>query len=167
MKSISRNRAPPLGLALLLSLAVSWASVVGAQAQWLEPATTPMAQRNALSLVLNQVSWCQNSTRTTSSYVGGAGYGLLAQEFQAVRDQYTALKATLTAQQLVSGTNQLAELDAGLDIIQQAFTDYRTQVASGQSSDTALADMCQVTNEALGVWAQKLKQVCRQLRVGW
>jgi hypothetical protein len=125
-----------------------------------------MAQRNALNLVLNRVSWFQNATRTYSSNTGG-GYGMLVRQFQAVRDQYNSLKSTLTPQQLASGANQLAELDAGLDIIQGAFTDYRTAVANGQSSATALANLCQVLNEAIGVWAQELKQVCRQLRVGW
>jgi hypothetical protein len=43
-------------------------------------------------------------------------------KFQAVRDQYNGFKSTLTPQQLASSTNQLAELDAGLDIIQKAFT---------------------------------------------
>ena len=62
---------------------------------------------------------------------------------------------------------QLAELDAGLDIIQEAFTDYQTGVANGQSAYSALANMCRVLNEAIGVWAQEFKQDCRQLRVGW
>ena len=94
-----------------------------------------MAQRNALNLLLNQVSWFQNATRTASSYTGG-GYGMLVQQFQAVRAQYSGLKSTLNPQQLASGANQLAELDAGLDIIQEAFTDYQTAVANGQSSTT-------------------------------
>ena len=52
MKSISRKLALPLGLGLLVSLAVLWASVNYAQAQWpLAAPTTPMAQRNAMNLV--------------------------------------------------------------------------------------------------------------------
>jgi hypothetical protein len=167
VESISTKRAPPHGLALLLSLALSWVSVVGAQAQWSEAPTTPTAQRNALNLVLNQVNWFQNSTRTATSYAGSGGYGLLLQQFQTVRDQYAALKGTLTPQQLTSGGGQLAELDAGLDIIQQAFTDYQAHVGNGQPSHAALANMCRVLNEALGVWAQELKQDCPQSRVGW
>ena len=167
MKSMLTKRTRPPWLALLLSFALAWTGVVGAQAQWLEAATTPTAQRNALSLVLNQVSWFQNSTRTATSYAGGAGYGLLLQQFHAVRDQYTLLKGTLTPQQLASADNPLAELDGGLDIIQQAFTDYRIQAGNGQPSYTALANMSRVLNEALGVWVQQLKQDCRRLQVGW
>jgi hypothetical protein len=167
MKSVSSKHAQPLGLRLLVSLAVVWASVVYAQAQLpFAPPTTPMAQRNALNLVLNQVTWLQNATRTAPAYSGG-GYGILVQQFQAVRDQYSGLKSTLTPQQLTSGANQLAELDAGLEIIQEAFTDYQTAVANGQSSRTALANMCRVLNEAIRVWTRELKQTCRQLRVGW
>jgi hypothetical protein len=167
MKFISSKFALPLGLGLLASLAVLWASVVHAQAQApFAPATTPMAQRNALNLLLNQVSWFQNATRTASSYTGG-GYGMLVQQFQAVRGQYGSLKSTLSPQQSASGANQLAELDAGLDIIQEAFTDYQTSVANGQSTSTAYANMAKVLNEAIRVWTQEMKQDCRQLRIGW
>jgi hypothetical protein len=167
MKFISSKLAPPLGLGLSVILAVLWASGLDAQAQLPFAApTNPMAQRNSLNLVLNQVSLFQNATRTASAHAGG-GYGMLVQQFQAVRNQYGALKNTLTPPQLAAGANQLAELDAGLDILQEAFTDYQAAVANGQSSSTALANMCQVLNEASRVWAQELKQDCRQLQVGW
>ena len=167
MKLLSSKLAQPLRLGFWVSLAMLWVSVVYAQAQWPSATpTTPMAQRNALNLVLNRVNWFQNATRTTSSY-RGSGYGILVQQFQAVRDQYSGLKSTLNPQQLNSGANQLAELDAGLDIIQEAFTDYQTAVANGQSSFSAFANMCQVLNRAMGVWTQELKQDCRQMRVGW
>ena len=168
MKFIFSKLTPPLGLGLWVILAVWWASVLYGQTQWpFVPPTNPMAQRSSLNLVLSQVSWFQNATRTASSYTGSAGYGMLLQQFQAVRDRYSALKGTLNPQQLSSGANQLAELDSGLDIIQEAFTDYQTAVANGQSSSSAFANLSRVLNEALRVWTQELKQDCRQLRVGW
>ena len=167
MKLISSKLTLPLGLGVMAVLAVLWASVVHAPAQWpYVPTTTPMAQKNALNLILNQVSWFQNATRTASSYSGG-GYGMLVQQFQAVRDQYNGLKSTLTPQQLNSGANQLAELDSGLDIIQEAFTDYQTAVSNGQSSSSAFNNLAQVLREAMSVWVQELKRDCNQLRVGW
>ena len=167
MKYISSKLAPPVGLGLLAGLVVLWASVVHAQAQLpFAPTTTPMAQRNALNLVVNQVSWFQNATRTASAY-NGSGYGMLVQQFQAVRDQYNGLKSTLNPRQLNDGANQLAELDSGLDIIQEAFADYQTAVANGQSGFSAFANMARVLNEAMGVWVRELKQDCSQLRVGW
>jgi hypothetical protein len=178
MKRITKKLAPPAGLGLLVSLAALYANLACAQPAWpypppgpwapspSAPPTTPMAQRNALNLVINQVNWFQNATRTASSYTGG-GYGVLVQQFQSVREQYAGLKSTLTPQQLTSGANQLAELDAGLDIIQEAFADYQTQVGNGQSNASAFSNMCRVLNEAMGVWAQELKKDCRQLRVGY
>jgi hypothetical protein len=166
MKFISSKRTLPRGLGLLVGLAVLWASVVSTQAQLpFAPPTSPMAQRNALNLLLNQVNWFQNAARSSSSYPGSA-YGLLVQQFQAVRDEYNGFKSTLTPQQLASSTNQLAELEAGLDIIQKAFTNYQTAVANGQSSNTASANLRQVLNKAIQVWTHKLKQDRRQLRVG-
>jgi len=157
----------PLGLGLLSGLALFCAGDVSTQAQWpMTPATTPMSQRNAYNLVLNQVSLFQNATRTASSYQG-SGYGMLLQQFQNVSAQYAALKVTLNPQQLNVGANQLAELDSGLNIIQEAFADYQTAVANGQSPATAFSNMAQVLNQAMAVWLQEFKQVCRQLRVGW
>ena len=168
MKSFNGKLAFPAVLGLLVSLAALCANLVYAQAPWPFAApTTPMAQRNAMNLVVNQVSWFQNATRTASSYAGGGGYGLLVQQFQAVRGQYSGFKSTLNPQQLNSGANQVAELDSGLDIIQEAFTDYQNAVANGQSDSSAFANMRQVLNEAMGVWVQEFKQDCRQLRVGW
>jgi hypothetical protein len=104
MKFIFSKLTPPLRLGLWVSLAVSWASVVYAQAQapFAAP-TNPMAQRSSLNLVLSQVSWFQNATRTASAHTGG-GYGMLVQQFQVVRNQYSGLKSTLTPQQLAAGS---------------------------------------------------------------
>ena len=167
MKLTSKKLALPLGLGLLVGLALFCAGPGGAQAQWpYVQQTTPMAQRNAMNLVFNQIKWFQNATRTAGSY-GGGGYGMLAQQFQAVRDQYAGFKTTLNPQQLNNGANQLAELDSGLDIIAEAFNDYQTALANGQSDITAFNNLRQVLNEAMGVWAQEFKQTCNQLNVGW
>ena len=167
MNTITRRLSVPLALGLLVSSAVLSAKLVSAQPPWpFAPPTTPMAQRNGMNLVLNQVSWFQNATRTASSYSGG-GYGMLMQQFQTVRAQYGSFKSTLNPQQLTAGADQLAELDAGLDIIQEAFSDYQTEVANGQSISSAFSNMCQVLNQAMRVWAQEFKRDCQQMRVGW
>jgi hypothetical protein len=167
MKSITKKLLLPAAVGLSVSLAAFYANVVSAQAPWpFAPPTTPMAQRNAMNLVINQVNWFQNATRTASSYAGG-GYGLLVQQFQTVRDQYAGFKSTLNPQQLTSGANQVAELDSGLEIIQEAFTDYQAAVANGQSNYSAFSNMRRVLNEAMGVWGQEFRRDCSQLRVGW
>ena len=167
MKTFDKKLVLPAALGLLVSLAALYGNRVSAQAPWpFAPPTTPMAQRNAMNLVINQVNWFQNATRTASSYAGG-GYGLLVQQFQAVRSQYAGFRSTLSPQQLNSGANQVAELDSGLDIIQEAFTDYQSAVANGQSGNSAFSNMRQVLNEAMGVWVREFRRDCGQLRVGW
>ena len=167
MNSFTRRLAVLSMLGLLISLAMLCAKRVSAQAPWpYAPVITPMAQQNAMNLVLSQVSWFQNATQSYS-YSGTRGYGLLVQQFQAVRDQFGGFRTTLSPHQLDVGANQLAELQAGLDIIREAFTDYQTAVANGQSSQSAFANMRSVLNQAMGVWAQEFKKDCRQMQVGW
>jgi len=167
MKTIMNKLTQTWRLVPVAGLVALFAGLVGVHAQWpYVPPTNPMAQRNAMKLVRNQIKWFQATTRTEGSYVGG-GYGNLLQQFQAVGDQSAGLKTTLTPQQLNVGSNQVAELDAGLDIIAEAFTDYETAVANGQSDITALNNLRQVLNRAMAVWGQQFKQTCHQLRVGW
>jgi hypothetical protein len=68
---------------------------------------------------------------------------------------------------LQKGANALAELDAGLDIINEAFTNYQNDVAAGREGRTALRDMCEVLREAVQVWAQELEKTSSRLRVGF
>jgi hypothetical protein len=167
MNSFARKRTLPVGLGLLLGFAACYAQRAHAQFVPLPSAqTTPMSQRNAMNLVLNQLRSFQNTSGSAGSYVGG-GYGMLAQQFQAVRDQYNNFKTTLNPQQANVGANQIAELDSGLDIIAEAFSDYQAAVANGQNATSAYNNMRQVLNQALQVWMQEFKRTCNQLRVGW
>ncbi|HVM49482.1 MAG TPA: hypothetical protein VMU04_15745 [Candidatus Acidoferrum sp.] len=129
----------------------------------------PMSQQNAQLNVQSQVSWFQNSTRTASNYGGGGGdgYGLVFQQFQTLQGTYNAFKASLSPQQIAAGANELAELDAGLGILSEAFGNFQQEVAEGQSSTSAFNEMCQVLYQASGVWLQEFNSVCSRLRVGW
>ena len=128
--------------------------------------TTPDAQRNALNGLRSQIDVFQNTTRTAQNY-GDQAYGNVAGQFQGVRDAYNGFKNTLTPQQLARGANALAELDAGLDIIQEAFTNFQNDVAGGRSPSLALRDMCQVLRQGTQVWWQQLTKIRSQLRIGW
>jgi hypothetical protein len=153
----------PACLASLATLGVLSARLVHAQPN------TPMSQQNAQNSVQSQVSWFQNSTRSAPNYGGGGGggYGLVWRQFQILQGAYIAFKATLTAQQVSSGANELAELDAGLGILEEAFTNFQQEVADGQSSTSAFNDMCQVLNQAAGVWLQEFNSDCSRMQVGW
>lgn len=135
-------------------------------AQWGFNPPTPDAQRNALGAVRSQVSWVQNSTRTASSY-GEHGSEYVWQAFQGLRQAYGALTQTLTPQQLNQGANSLAELSAGLDIIQEVFANYEQDVASGRPVGVALADLGQVMRQASNLWLQELNKTASRLRIGW
>jgi hypothetical protein len=140
---------------------------VSVPAQWaFNPDTTPHAQRNALNSVRSQVGWLQNSTRTASNF-GDQGYGNVWRNFQEVRLSFGALMQTLTPQQSAYGANDLAELNAGLDIIQEAFTNYQQDIAAGESVSTALANMCRVLRQASTLWLQQLNKTSSRLKIGW
>jgi hypothetical protein len=126
--------------------------------------TTPDAQRNALSSVHSQVDWLQNGTRSASR--SSTGVGNLWQQFQALRGAYTAFTQTLNSQQLAQGANDLAELSAGLNIIQEAFSNYQQAVDAGQQASFALRDLSQILREASQIWVRELDTHCARLRVG-
>jgi hypothetical protein len=150
---------------LIVSIAILAPSL--AHAQWpYASSTSPDAQRNALNALRSQMSFFQNATRTASSY-GQQGYGNVQGQFQGVRDAYNALKQTLTPQQSANGANAIAELDAGLDILQEAFTNFQNDLAAGRQASMALRDMCEVLRQGSQLWSQQLTKTCSQLRVGW
>ena len=146
---------------LILSPALSFA-------QWpLGPGpVTPQAQRNALGALRSQIKSFQNNTRTAPNY-GPSGYDNVLSQFEALRGAYQGLKHTLNPSQLQKGANALAELDAGLDIINEAFTNYQNDLAAGREARRALREMCDVSREAIQVWAQELEKTCSRLRVGF
>jgi hypothetical protein len=124
------------------------------------------AQRNALNNVRSRVKWLQNATRSASSYRTGAAE-MLWQQFQFLRGSYNAFTMTLYPQQASYGANEWAELNAGLDIIQEAFTNYQNDLAQGRLPTLALNDLCSVLQQASTVWVQELNRDCSRLQVGW
>ncbi len=173
MKPLNLARVVLTGL--LLSATVFSTSEPGLRAQpaWgftpppaMPVPATPQAQRNAASNVRSQVGWLQNATQTASNFANG-GYGNVYQQFQMLCNLYTAFTNTLNPQQASSGASQLAELAGGLNILAEAFTNYQDDVAGGRDPGAALNDMCQVLNQAAGVWLQEFNQDCSQLNVGW
>jgi hypothetical protein len=128
--------------------------------------TTRDAQRNALNQVRTQVGWVQNSTRTASGF-GVSGADSVHQQFQILRVMYAEFTRTLTPHQLNTGGNELAELAAGLDIIQEAFANYQNDLAKGRSLTAALNELGQVMREATQVWLQQLNRTASRIRVGW
>ena len=135
--------------------------------QWPYPAPlTPDSQRNASNQVRSQINWLQNATRTAANY-GEKGYGNVWERFQSVRGAYSVFTQTLNPQQLADGANALAELNGGLDILQEAFSNFQADVSAGRPVSTALRDMCQVLREGSYIWLEHFNKTCAQLRLAW
>jgi hypothetical protein len=166
MKALTR-RYPLLTAILLLAVTSSLAPMwMSAQAPWpFTPARTPEAQRNTLREVQSRVNWLQNTTKTAPNY-GAGGRELLWQQFQSVCGAYEVFKSTLNPQQLHYGANDLAELDAGLQIIQQAFVEYDQDLSTRRSPLQSLRGLCRVLSEASALWLRELNQDSARLRVG-
>ena len=126
---------------------------------------TAHAQRNALGLVRSQVNWLQNSARTASNF-GVQGYGSVWRSFQELRLAFAALTQTLTPQQKEYGANELAELNAGLDTIEGAFTNCQNDIAGGRPARVALANMCRVLRQGSTLWLQELNKTSSRLKIG-
>jgi len=164
MKSARRNSLLRECLRCILGFAILAPLLVAAQ--WAVSApTTPDAQRNALSAVESQVKWLHNATRTAPN-LGAQAYGNIRQQFDGLRATYGGLKNTLTSQQLAYGANDLAEMDAGLDILQDAFCNYDQDIADGRPLGSALNKMCQVLRQGSDLWLQELKRKAARLQVG-
>jgi len=119
-----------------------------------------------LTALRSQIKFFQNTTRTAPNY-GTAAYDNVLGQFETLRAVYNGLKQTLNARQLDKGANSLAELDAGLEILNEAFTNCQNDFAAGREARQAIRSMCQALREGSQVWAQELEKICSQLRVGF
>ena len=167
MPFITHRLLPLTRLPLLVALVTFWPYLLGAQPSWPGfSSTTPSAQRNALNAVQSHVRWLQNSTHTASGY-GRGGYDLVWRQFQSLRGSFQEFVRTLRPDQLSNGANDLADLAGGLDILQEAFSNFQNDVAGGLSERWALQNMCRVLDRAAVVWMQELNRDSNRLRVGW
>jgi hypothetical protein len=154
-------------LGLFAGIGLMLSPLLRAQVPWgMDPQTAPGSQRNAVNSVQSQVNWLQNATRTAPNY-GAGGYGLLLQQFDMLCGAYDGFKHTLTPRQLDYGANDLAELDAGLGIIREAFDNYQEEIADGRAGASATRNLCSVLRQSTALWSQEFKRDCNRLRVGF
>jgi len=134
------------------------------QPPWFTPPPTPAAQRNALNFLRSQVDWFRTATQNAPRF-GTGRYDMVWNRFLMVREAYRAFQRTLTPVQLRAAANELAELEAGLDIIQEGFVDYQQDVGSGRVANAAFRSMSQSLNQAAVVWMQELDRVAGLLQI--
>jgi hypothetical protein len=152
--------------ALLFVLAVSGPLPI--RAQYLVPnpgPPSPQSQRLLLSQLQSQLHWFDNATSTTLRYAQGADT-LLWQHYEGIRVGFGTLTRALTPRQLEMGANDLAELDAGLAIIGEAFANFQDDLSRGRSGAVAFRTLCQVLRDSMKVWVQELNRVAKRLQVG-
>ena len=90
----------------------------------------------------------------------------LWRHYDVVRVAFGALKDVLTPWQLDTGANDLAELDAGWDIIGEAFSNFQEDLNRGRNSTVAFRTLCQVLRDSVKVWRDQLNRVAERLQVG-
>jgi len=123
------------------------------------------AQRNSIRTLRFQLDAFRSAARTAPAYYSGTGYDQIQTHFQAVVSAYQTFKTTLTPTQAANGANDFAELDAGLSIIAEGFTNYQSEAAAGYSGASAFRDLCQTLSRAMDVWSRQFLTVCSRARV--
>jgi hypothetical protein len=153
-------------LAITSVLTLSGPAPVHAQFPTPYPAAPiPFSQRQLFDQLKMQLNWLNNATRTASNFGPGADT-VLWNNFEGIRVGFGALTRSLSPKQLDYGANDLAELDAGLAIIGEAFTNFQDDLSNGRSVTVAYHTLCQVLRESMRLWAQELNRVAKRLQIG-
>jgi hypothetical protein len=153
-------------------LLIAWSGVSGPERSLAQPpplvpygAPTPQNQRQFYEQLLMQLRWLQNATQS-ASMLNTAPDVTLFRQFDAIGVAFRAFTQTLTPWQAQRGANELADLDAGLSIIGEAFPNFQEDLNQGRSPQIALRTLCQVLREASQVWERQLRQTATTIRVG-
>jgi hypothetical protein len=154
-----------VALGLLTACAALGPAPLRAQAPGLTPFNLRDTQRNALHEVRSKANWLRSGTKTSARFPQ-AGFDMLVQQFQALCAAYNGFKNTLTPPQFNSAANDLAELDAGLGIISDAFAIFQDELAQGRAGETAFRDLSQALRDGSALWLQEFNRACAHLRIG-
>jgi len=112
-----------------------------------------------------QVNWFQNATRTASMFNTGADT-VLWTHFEGLRIAFGEFARSLNPAQAQQGANDLAELEAGLGIISEAFSNFQDDLNAGRNPTIAFRTLSQVLRDSVRLWGQQLRLVARRMQVG-
>src|SRR5262249_47708671 len=110
-------------LLMVVLLSVPGVNQPRAQAPWPNIAPLPANQRQLLQRLQSQLSTLDDAIQN-SPRLRTAQDAVLWNHFGNVRASFQALTQVLSPAQVQRGANDLAELDAGLAIISEAFANY-------------------------------------------
>ena len=116
-------------------------------------------------------------TRQTAGDMGrrarSAGYQLqtfwtdyqnLQFQFQGLRATFNVLGELVLQLQNPRAANAVAELDAGLNIIAEAFTPIQQEIQAGMLNRDTVVRTCRVLDQVLGEWDRELKRNSSRLQ---
>jgi hypothetical protein len=155
-------------LIMIILCALSGPLRIGAQVMmnpYPAPPTLPQSPRQLLDQIRTQLHWLESATRTSSMFNTGADV-LLWRHYDGLGVSFRAFQRSLSPQQQEFGANNLAELDAGLAIIGEAFANFQDDLNQGRHGTVAFRTLCQVLRDSARVWGQEMNRVARQLQVG-
>ena len=90
-------------------------------------------------------------------------YQNLQLQFQNLRGTFNQLAAWVPQLQSPRAANAVAELDAGLNIIAEAFIPVQQEIQAGTLNRNTVIRMCQVLKESLDLWRKELKKSSSRL----
>jgi prefoldin subunit 5 len=93
----------------------------------------------------------------------GTDYQNLEFQFQSLRATFNALGQLAQQLQTPRAANAVAELEAGLNIIAEAFIPVQQEMQANVLNRDSVVRMGQVMNEALLVWQKELKKCSSRL----
>ena len=172
-----RYLAAILAITVLMASSLVMAQVIpgyplGAPPIFVEGTSTPATLRNAVQTTSDQAKWTIQAAADMGRRAYTASYQLpdILADFQNLQGQFQNLRGNFNlAAQIASGlqssraANAAAELDAGLNIISEAFAPVQQEIQAGNVNRDTVASMCRVLQEALRVWQAELKRKSSRL----
>ena len=153
------------------------AQIVG---PWGHGAALPFLQGPTLADTLrNGAQAASDQSRVTAQFANeisqrarGAGYQMqnfsadlqnLVYQFQNLRYTFSAVGQLALQLQTPRAANAAAELEAGLNIISEAFTPMQQEMQAGTFNPDTIQRMCGAINQALLEWQKELKKCSARL----
>jgi hypothetical protein len=145
---------------------------IGAPPVFVQGASTPATLRNAVQDTSDQARWTMRAAADMGRRAYTASFQLqnVLADFQNLQGEFQNLRGSFNlAAQIASGlqstraANAAAELDAGLNIISEAFGPVQQEIQTGSVNRDTVASMCRVLQEALQLWQAELKRKSSRL----
>ena len=178
MNQLKSAVAPLTVLAICLLFAASLApaqfagSAMGTPPPFVTGPTLRDTLRNAVQATSDQVRLtaqtaaemgrrAQSSTYSTQNF--STDYQSLQLQFLNLRDVFNQVAGLVVQLQSARAANAAVELEAGLNIIAEAFTPVQQQWQAGTLDRETIVRMCRVLDEAMVEWRKELKKDSRRL----